>query len=228
MSEWVSETGRQRQRDTGDRERETETETRREGQREVWVGIEWENGVRERSFFPASSQHLRMPYYRCKGTRRQNSTCLKSLRGRCVRMHFPGWSALSGQQVKACVCDGWCMRESSLLWVWLTTVITPTDRWRRGAQRSDNPAGVHIDAWAKWPLFCRRVLHAFYRIRVVCWFKCHWSLFVWFQLTGSHHCFRQWLGAWMEPSHCLYQWWRTYHIPIVNVLNTDSLTSSLM
>ena len=47
---------------------------------------------------------------------------------------------------------------------------------------------------------------------VFCWMKmyefrlkCHWSLFLWVQLTISQHWFRQWLGAGLATSLCLNQ-----------------------
>ena len=54
------------------------------------------------------------------------------------------------------------------------------------------------------------------------------SLVVWVQSVESHHWFRQWHGAWMAPSHCLYQRWRIYRTPMINVLNTNSPTSLLV
>ena len=37
----------------------------------------------------------------------------------------------------------------------------------------------------------------------VFWFKVHWILFLWIQLTKSQHSFRYWLGAEQATSHYL-------------------------
>ena len=44
----------------------------------------------------------------------------------------------------------------------------------------------------------------------VLWFKFHWRLFLWVQLTIFQHWFIQWLGAVQATSHYLNQWWLVY------------------
>ena len=39
------------------------------------------------------------------------------------------------------------------------------------------------------------------------WFKFHWNMFPYVQLTICQHWFREWLGACLAPSHYLDQWW---------------------
>ena len=60
----------------------------------------------------------------------------------------------------------------------------------------------------------------------------HWSLFLRFQLTTSHHWFRQWLGAASATSHYLNQWcpvhWCIYicHPASMHLVVTEMTTNT--
>ena len=54
--------------------------------------------------------------------------------------------------------------------------------------------------------------------------KCHWSLFLRFQLTIFRHWLRYWLGTVQVTSHYLNQWWLVYWC-IYASLSLNELTS---